>query len=68
MKKFKQGNITIEINEAPEISVLIDNKSIEVSQDEEAQQFTTAALPYYSFKTLEDLAKKVATNYANSLN
>jgi len=59
MEKIEYKNSKIEFEESSNPEISIDGKTIQVSLDSEAQSFSTAELPYYSFETMSKLAEAI---------
>jgi hypothetical protein len=59
MNKINYKNKSLEFEYSPTPKLFIDGELIEISRDEDANQFNSGELPYQSFDSLEQLAENV---------
>jgi len=59
MEEIEYKKAKIEFEESSNPIILINGKTIQVSQDPEAQSFNSAELPYHSFESTSKLAEAI---------
>lgn len=66
MDKVTYKNRNVEYEATPTPKIQIDEKSVQVGHDPEANEYNAVELPYRSFKSVKELAEAIVDQRAQS--